>query len=71
VTKTLKAKGFDGIKDSGGKGGGTAHNVWIPFEENQVKSALGNKGTFSESKNIMRGVGVGGAGAAVTQGENE
>ena len=71
VTKTLKAKGFDGIKDSGGKGGGTAHNVWIPFEENQVKSALGNKGTFSESKNIMRGVGVGGAGAAVTQEENE
>jgi hypothetical protein len=71
VAKTLKAKGFDGIKDSGGKGGGTAHNVWIPFEENQVKSALGNKGTFSESKNIMRGVGIGGAGAAVTQEENK
>jgi hypothetical protein len=71
VTKTLKAKGFDGIKDSGGKGGGTAHNVWIPFEENQVKSALGNQGTFSESKNIMRGVGVGGTGAAATQEENK
>jgi hypothetical protein len=71
VTKTLKAKGFDGIKDSGGKGGGTAHNVWIPFEENQVKSALGNQGTFSESKNIMRGVGVGGTGAAATQEESK
>ena len=71
VTKTLKAKGFDGIKDSGGKGGGTNHNVWIPFEENQVKSALGNKGTFSESKNIMRGVGVGGTGAAMSQEENK
>jgi len=71
VTKTLKAKGFDGIKDSGGKGGGTAHNVWIPFEENQVKSALGNQGTFSESKNIMRGVGVGGTGAAMSQEENK
>jgi len=71
VTKTLKAKGFDGIKDSGGKGGGTAHNVWIPFEENQVKSAIGNKGTFSESKNIMRGVGVGGAGAAMQQEDNK
>ncbi len=72
VTKTLKAKGFDGIKDSGGKGGGTPHNVWIPFEENQVKSALGNQGTFSESKNIMRGVAVGGGGGAVaTQEENE
>jgi ADP-Ribosyltransferase in polyvalent proteins len=71
VTKTLKAKGFDGIKDSGGKGGGTNHNVWIPFEENQVKSALGNKGTFSESKNIMRGVGVGGTGTAMSQEENK
>jgi hypothetical protein len=71
VTKTLKAKGFDGIKDSGGKGGGTAHNVWIPFEENQVKSALGNQGTFSESKNIMRGVGVGGTGTAMSQEENQ
>jgi hypothetical protein len=71
VTKTLRAKGFDGIKDSGGKGGGTAHNVWIPFEENQVKSALGNQGTFSESKNIMRGVGVGGTGTAMSQEENQ
>lgn len=71
VTKTLKAKGFDGIKDSGGKGGGVTHKVWIPFEENQVKSALGNKGTFSESKNIMRGVGVGGTGAAMSQEENK
>jgi hypothetical protein len=71
VTKTLKAKGFDGIKDSGGKGGGTAHNVWIPFEENQVKSALGNQGTFSESKNIMRGVGVGGTGTVMSQEENQ
>lgn len=54
VTKTLKSEGFDGIKDTGGKGGGTGHNVWIPFEENQVKSAIGNKGTFSkEKKNII------------------
>lgn len=72
VTKELKAKGFDGIKDSGGKGGGTSHNVWIPFEENQVKSAIGNKGTYSqESKNIMRGVGIGGTGAAMSQEENK
>lgn len=56
VTKTLKAEGFDGIKDVGGKTGGTPHTVWIPFEENQIKSATGNIGTYSlESKNILRG----------------
>lgn len=56
VTKTLKAEGYDGIKDVGGKSGGTPHTVWIPFEENQVKSATGNIGTYSlESKNILRG----------------
>jgi hypothetical protein len=57
VSNTLKAEGFDGIKDIGGKSGGTPHTVWIPFEENQVKSATGNVGTFSkESKNILRGM---------------
>ena len=74
VTKTLKAKGFDGIKDSGGKGGGINHNVWIPFEENQVKSAIGNQGTFDpKSKNIVKSVaiGTGGAGVAATQEENK
>lgn len=71
VTKTLKESGYDGIKDTGGKGGGVKHSVWIPFEENQVKSATGNRGTYDpESKNILRGVGVGGgSGAAATQQE--
>lgn len=57
VTKTLKSQGFDGIKDVGGKSGGTPHTVWIPFEENQVKSATGNIGKFSkETANILKGV---------------
>ena len=56
VSNTLKAEGYDGIKDVGGKSGGTPHTVWIPFDENQVKSATGNIGTYSlESKNILRG----------------
>jgi hypothetical protein len=54
VTDTLKRLGFDGIKDTGGKNGGPGHVVWIPFEENQVKSATGNRGTFrSDSNDIL------------------
>ncbi|MEI6731153.1 MAG: hypothetical protein WCK90_00580, partial [archaeon] len=53
VTKTLKAYGYDGINDTGGKGGGAKHDVWIPFESEQVKSAYGNNGKFSpKSKSI-------------------
>jgi len=74
VTKTLKESGYDGIKDTGGKGGGVKHSVWIPFEENQVKSATGNRGTFDpSSKNILKSVaiGAGGTGAAMQQEENK
>lgn len=70
VTDRLKASGFDGIKDTGGKRGGVSHTVWIPFEETQVKSAMGNIGTFDPSKkNILRGAGAGGtaAGTATMQ----
>lgn len=70
VTERLKAKGYDGIKDMGGKSMGSPHTVWIPFEETQVKSAMGNIGTFDPSKkNILRGAGAGGtaAGTATMQ----
>ena len=46
ATDTLAALGYDGIHDVGGKYGGEKHDVWIPFEETQVKSATGNRGTF-------------------------
>jgi len=49
VTKVLASKGYDGIKDLGGKSGGVEHNVWIPFDDGQVKSATGNRGTFDPS----------------------
>lgn len=54
ITAALKALGYDGIKDTGAKGGGDPHGVWIPFEETQVKSAIGNRGTFDPTKsNIL------------------
>lgn len=51
VTEVFKSLGYDGIIDWSGKGGGTSFPVYIPFEETQVKSALGNKGKFDGSKN--------------------
>jgi len=51
VTKLLQSFGYDGIKDRGGKHGGSSHTVWIAFEPNQIKSAIGNKGTFNPSSN--------------------
>ena len=50
VTGVFKSLGYDGIVDWSGKGGGTEHPVYIPFEETQVKSAIGNKGKFDASK---------------------
>ena len=54
VTKILKELGYDGIIDESGKNGGEKHPVYIPFEENQVKSAIGNKGKFGETSNILK-----------------
>lgn len=49
VTRLLKQQGYDGIKDTGGKHTGVGHTVWIPFEPAQIKSAIGNMGTFDPS----------------------
>ncbi|MDO8673205.1 MAG: hypothetical protein Q7O66_17505 [Dehalococcoidia bacterium] len=55
ITQELQRMGYDGIKDVGGKMGGKEHAVWIAFEPEQVKSALGNKGTFNpDSANMLR-----------------
>ena len=37
VTNVLKAHGYDGIFDTGGKNGGTTHTVAIPFYSEQIK----------------------------------
>lgn len=39
VTQALKERGYDGIIDTGGKGGGQKHEVYIPFYPSQIKSA--------------------------------
>ena len=56
VTDVFKSMGYDGIVDWSGKGGGSlAAPVYIPFEETQVKSAIGNKGQFDATKkDILR-----------------
>lgn len=52
VTDVLRGLGYDGIIDKSGKGGGPiVEPVYIPFEETQVKSAIGNKGTYRGDKN--------------------
>jgi hypothetical protein len=51
VTDVFRSLGYDGIIDESGKGGGTVHPVYIPFEETQVKSAIGNNGRFDRTKN--------------------
>lgn len=52
--KILQEMGYDGIKDTGGKMGGEEHEVWIAFEPTQVKSAIGNRGTYDATKKDMR-----------------
>ena len=51
VTDFLKYKGYDGIKDTGGKGGGETHTVWIPFSSEQVKSA--DPVTYDNDGNVI------------------
>lgn len=53
VTKVLQEMGYDGIVDVGGKMGGDGHTVYVPFEESQVKSAIGNRGTFDLGKSSI------------------
>ncbi|MCQ2087648.1 MAG: hypothetical protein MJZ37_06230 [Bacilli bacterium] len=51
VTAFLKEKGYDGIKDVGGKNGGEGHTVWIPFSSEQVKSA--DAITYDDNGNVI------------------
>jgi hypothetical protein len=53
VTQTLKDMGYDGIHDTGGKMGGDMHDVYIPFEENQIKS-LQEVVTFDQAQSHLK-----------------
>lgn len=52
--KIMLEMGYDGIKDTGGKMGGAEHTVWVAFEPTQIKSAIGNRGTFDPTKKDIR-----------------
>ena len=54
ATETLRAMGYDGIKDKGGKMGGRESTVWIPFDATQIKSASGNAGNYDLSNPNIR-----------------
>jgi len=45
VTDVLKAEGYDGIIDTGGKHGGVEHQVAIPFYSEQIKNVDNKKPT--------------------------
>lgn len=47
TTNFLKEKGYDGIFDNGGKGGGSQHKVAIPFFSNQIKNIENLNPTYS------------------------
>lgn len=50
VTNTLKSLGYDGIIDNREGKSSNGHMVYIPFYPEQIKSATGNKGTYSPIK---------------------
>ena len=52
VTNVLKANGYDGIVDTGGKGGGESHQVVIPFYSNQIKSVDNLNPTENDDINL-------------------
>lgn len=51
----LQAFGYDGVKELGSKGGtdGPRQVNWIAFSPEQIKSATGNRGTFSSTEPSM------------------
>ena len=51
VTDVLKAEGYDGIQDTGGKYSGLQHIVYIPFYSNQIKD-VNNLNPTTENDDI-------------------
>ena len=54
VTEYLRGKGYDGIRDAGGKYAEKKHEVLIPFGSTQIKSATENVGTFDAGNPDIR-----------------
>jgi hypothetical protein len=76
LIENAKAKGHDGVifknlDDDPGRSDMVADH-YVVFEPTQIKSAIGNIGTFNpKDPSILKGVGVGGTGAAMSQEENK
>lgn len=52
----IKSFGYDGIKELGSKGAKTREERqinWLAFDPGQIKSAIGNRGTFDETEPSM------------------
>ena len=63
VTEQLKKLGYQGIIDTGGKGGGSnvGHQVVIPFQPSQIRSRFAAFDPFRRHEaDILAGVGIGG-----------
>jgi hypothetical protein len=80
VARLAREMGYDGVIiknvfDNGPYGvkkNDNPSDLYVVFEPTQVKSAIGNKGTFDpKDPSILKGVGVGGTGAAMSQEENK
>ncbi len=54
VTDILKANGYDGILDTGGKHGGIGHQVAIPFDSNQIKNVDNTTPTSNDDIRYMK-----------------
>jgi hypothetical protein len=76
LIEKAKKKGHDGVifknlDDDPGRNDMVADH-YVVFEPTQIKSATGNIGTFDpKNPSIVKGVGVGGTGAAMSQEENK
>lgn len=73
VTNQLKALGYDGIFDQGGKMGGDGHTVAIPFGPTQVRSLISAKfdPAKKSSANITAGITGGAVGLSALRGVSQ
>jgi hypothetical protein len=83
IARWARSKGYDGVIFKNVVDHGPAvrfstkeaekpSNIYVAFEPTQIKSAIANKGTFDpKDPSILKGVGVGGTGAAMSQEENK
>ena len=71
VIADMQGKGFDGVHDTQSKGAG-GKTVWVAFRPEQIKSAIGNRGTFDPANpNILEQSGEDDARGSITFGPRQ